>query len=397
MDFARTSSFRQNEQTSVLQYDPDTDFVVTGYIRESQSLFPSQTYYNIIGPIVHLCKKYYFFDVADDELKEYRKKYKLLHDMYCKIDAGGFGDLDFDEFGSGIRKLNISLDEHEMKQIFNVMDHDQSGYIDLNKFISFLIYGFNSFKLRTLMRPIVSDPPIRPKNDRFDLFDYEWYSMPCLCYQETLNDIDIFLHELEQRKQHPEFCKVSNCENWNKYEVAGWRPALDNMNLSQYIEPFAEECIDGDILLHDVDENILKLQYGIRSVYAAKILRERDKLKHIYQSNQDEQMFKLHQMISSKEEEIETLKLQIQALNDRSLKQWMNAENVYDKELYLYLITNNIDSVQRIKKLKQEKFDEMVRKWRMDRFAQIKDMKKRKSIDKLLLKLETSWRKAAFS
>merc|ERR1712176_1569373 len=78
---------------------------------------------------------------------------------------------------------------------------------------------------------------------------------------------------------------------------------------------------------------------------------------------------------------------------DIKLKQWMDQNNVYDKQLHAALVSNDIDSSQKIKKMNQAKFDSIVRKYRVDRFAKTKNQKARNKIDKTLLSFEKAWRK----
>merc|ERR1712154_79055 len=78
---------------------------------------------------------------------------------------------------------------------------------------------------------------------------------------------------------------------------------------------------------------------------------------------------------------------------DLKLKQWMDQYNVYEKQLHSALVSNNIDSSQKIKKMNQAKFDSIVRKYRVDRFAKTKNQKARNKIDKSLLSFEKAWRK----
>eukprot|EP00483_Globobulimina_turgida_P011088 UN11109 len=68
---------------------------------------------------------------------------------------------------------------------------------------------------------------------------------------------------------------------------------------------------------------------------------------------------------------------------------------VFDKQsskmFYAALISNNIDSPQKIKQMNQAKFDQIARKFRVDRFAKVRDKTKRSKIDDALLQFEKAW------
>ncbi len=56
---------------------------------------------------------------------------------------------------------------------------------------------------------------------------------------------------------------------------------------------------------------------------------------------------------------------------------------------------NNIGDAEALKEIDEDKFDEIVRKVRVDRFSQLKDQKSRNRADELLIKFEKNWRKAS--
>ena len=51
-------------------------------------------------------------------------------------------------------------------------------------------------------------------------------------------------------------------------------------------------------------------------------------------------------------------------------------------------MANDIDNPDRLKDVKQDKFDVIVRQVRIDRYSQLKDQKARNRADKLLVKFE---------
>jgi len=77
----------------------------------------------------------------------------------------------------------------------------------------------------------------------------------------------------------------------------------------------------------------------------------------------------------------------------RDLKQWMQKQQIWEKELFNDLVRNGINNQDEIVKLDtQEKFDELVRKVRVERFTELKDKQSRNRLDKKLTKFEKLWR-----
>merc|ERR1712113_875306 len=81
------------------------------------------------------------------------------------------------------------------------------------------------------------------------------------------------------------------------------------------------------------------------------------------------------------------------ASSGAKLKQWMRKNDVWEMALYEELMANGISDPDEIEQIAGDKFDEIVRKVRVDRFAQLKDQKARQRADKLLVKFEKEWRK----
>eukprot|EP01084_Bolivina_argentea_P172617 299024_1 len=78
---------------------------------------------------------------------------------------------------------------------------------------------------------------------------------------------------------------------------------------------------------------------------------------------------------------------------NKDLKQWMVKHSVWDDELYSYLILNGVLSRKDIIGLNQNKFDRILRQFRVEQFAKVKNKKSRNRIDKILIKFEKSWKK----
>jgi len=72
----------------------------------------------------------------------------------------------------------------------------------------------------------------------------------------------------------------------------------------------------------------------------------------------------------------------------------MRKNDVWEMALYEELMANGISDPDEIEQIAEDKFDDIVRKVRVDRFAQLKDQKARQRADKLLVKFEKLWRKA---
>jgi len=81
------------------------------------------------------------------------------------------------------------------------------------------------------------------------------------------------------------------------------------------------------------------------------------------------------------------------AANGAVLKQWMRKNDVWEMALYNELMAQGITDPEALKDVDTKKFDDIVRKVRVERFNQLKDQKARQRADKLLVKFEKEWRK----
>merc|ERR1712154_150710 len=77
----------------------------------------------------------------------------------------------------------------------------------------------------------------------------------------------------------------------------------------------------------------------------------------------------------------------------KELKLWMQRNNVWENTLYQQLLRKGVKDPDSIKNLSENQFDCIVRKVRVDRFAQVKDQAARNRCDKLLVQFEKIWRK----
>lgn len=73
----------------------------------------------------------------------------------------------------------------------------------------------------------------------------------------------------------------------------------------------------------------------------------------------------------------------------------MRAQQVWNLALYEELISAGVTNPDNIGSIKQKDFNEIVRKVKVDRFSQLKSQTARASADKLLVKFEKLYKKAA--
>jgi len=75
------------------------------------------------------------------------------------------------------------------------------------------------------------------------------------------------------------------------------------------------------------------------------------------------------------------------------LKKWLQKENVFEKELFDELVRQGITGEADLKTVTQTQFDEIVRKVRVEKLAELKDQTARARLDKKLVDFEKLWRK----
>lgn len=69
---------------------------------------------------------------------------------------------------------------------------------------------------------------------------------------------------------------LSNVEGWSVEDVGRW---LESKNLQMYKRSFSIQKIDGGILLHDLNEEILTNELNVSGIHRAKFMREITKLR----------------------------------------------------------------------------------------------------------------------
>ena len=102
----------------------------------------------------------------------------LLTEAYDKIDLDDNGDIEFDEFSTGMHNLNVSLTEDEVKEVFNLMDSDSSNFVDRTEFIMFLTQRFESNELRRFQDAILSK--VRVHCTVYTPSNSYWFQFPFL-------------------------------------------------------------------------------------------------------------------------------------------------------------------------------------------------------------------------
>jgi len=87
--------------------------------------------------------------------------------------------------------------------------------------------------------------------------------------------------------------------------------------------------------------------------------------------------------------------VQVESPKDANIKfkKWMQKENVFEKELFDELIKQDITKEEDLKSVTQTQFDEIVRKVRVEKLAELKDNTARARLDKKLVDFEKIWRK----
>ena len=98
-------------------------------------------------------------------------------------------------------------------------------------------------------------------------------------YQTRLEKQAHFLDEIEREAaQNKNFGKLENADDWSNLEVCHW---LTTIHLEKYIQSFADQIIDGSILIRDLDESILIQELGVKRIHVKKIMREIAKLREL--------------------------------------------------------------------------------------------------------------------
>lgn len=104
---------------------------------------------------------------AQDEMALLKSEQEALEKAFDQyIDPDGNEDVDVEEWGLGLEKLAVQLNEAMSRQIFNFMDKDKSGYIEKNDFVLFCTAKFDGEELQALQRPILEAVRIQNLHNR---------------------------------------------------------------------------------------------------------------------------------------------------------------------------------------------------------------------------------------
>eukprot|EP01084_Bolivina_argentea_P294549 506842_1 len=240
------------------------------------------------------------------EIRNFKKEKEMLLSTFDKIDPEDNGDIELAEFKSAMKRLNVSLTNTELEQVFKCMDTDNSGFIDKIDFVTFLTQPWKSLQLQVLKDAIVSK--VRGQKDKkgkivksldehdnwsaTDLYNAKKdmrQSMAMMMNKatnthkrsESKHQEHILYNEFEEKKD-PDFGKIENCEKWTRFEVAMW--VQNTLRLNQYTRKFVEYGIDGVSLLNDVNRDNLMMNLGVKRVHVEKLLREirvlKDKIRN---------------------------------------------------------------------------------------------------------------------
>ena len=75
---------------------------------------------------------------------------QIFSDLFDRIDPEENGDVDENEWISGLKRLNVGIMENDMAKLFHLMDGDKSGYIDRQDWITFCMQNYESNELQRL-------------------------------------------------------------------------------------------------------------------------------------------------------------------------------------------------------------------------------------------------------
>jgi len=231
---------------------------------------------------------------AQEEMQRIAEDKELFNKIFDKIDPDDNGDVDLGEWSSGVNKANIGVTEVEAIRIFRLMDEDNEGYIDRNDWITFCMTAFQTKEIIQLQYDVLSKikghtrkPSNLFRKDQGDWKNADITELQNEMQREMIKQIDEqkkkaadeenFYNEIERKiNEDPNFGKTSRATEWNPQEVAWW---LDSIEMGQYSRQFAEDQVDGEMLLNDCNRNLLTNDMNIKPLHVGKILREIDRLR----------------------------------------------------------------------------------------------------------------------
>eukprot|EP01083_Nonionella_stella_P300495 1026195_1 len=231
---------------------------------------------------------------AVDEMEVLKMEREALEKAFDQcIDPDENGDVDIDEWFLGIQKLNVQLTETQQREVYKFMDKDQSGFIEKNDFVMFVTARFDTEELQNLQLPLLQAVRVQNLHDRTHsnlicpTLSQDWtdYDMELLQHEmasamtgmvssmkNQLTEEQEFKQTMEKRlEEDPTRLEATNAAQWTHYEVASW---IEQMGMERYARYFAQENVDGPMLLEDMSHDMLETNLGVRAIHAKKIMRE---------------------------------------------------------------------------------------------------------------------------
>eukprot|EP01083_Nonionella_stella_P231705 818019_1 len=292
---------------------------------------------------------------AVDEMEVLKMEREALEKAFDQcIDPDENGDVDIDEWFLGIQKLNVQLTETQQREVYKFMDKDQSGFIEKNDFVMFVTARFDTEELQNLQLPLLQAVRVQNLHDRTHsnlicpTLSQDWtdYDMELLQHEmasamtgmvssmkNQLTEEQEFKATMERRlEEDPSRLEASNAANWTQYEVVSW---IEQIGMERYARYFAQENVDGPMLLEDMTQDMLESNLGMRSIHAKKMMREIYGLKQAIRGVMgvvlDESEFVCTHHIDDIETKI--LQLQIAEELDKTRREMDELKRFYENEM----------------------------------------------------------------
>ena len=151
-------SLSQNLDQSALSIE--IPYIAIPHIRTVPTLRVDMSFYIPSGFLIDfhlitlsLCVPPKGMDAALTEFQEMERinaDKQIFSDLFDRIDPEENGDVDENEWISGLKRLNVGIMENDMAKLFHLMDGDKSGYIDQQDWITFCMQNYESNELQRL-------------------------------------------------------------------------------------------------------------------------------------------------------------------------------------------------------------------------------------------------------
>eukprot|EP00485_Elphidium_margaritaceum_P001634 CAMPEP_0202688804 /NCGR_PEP_ID=MMETSP1385-20130828/4227_1 /ASSEMBLY_ACC=CAM_ASM_000861 /TAXON_ID=933848 /ORGANISM="Elphidium margaritaceum" /LENGTH=1128 /DNA_ID=CAMNT_0049343849 /DNA_START=77 /DNA_END=3463 /DNA_ORIENTATION=+ len=309
---------------------------------------------------------------AADEINLLQSEREALENAFeTYIDPEHNGDVDVDEWCIGLKKLDVDLSEVQQRKLYMFLDKDDTGFIEKNDFVLFATQRFDNEEILALQRPILEAVRIQNLHNRThsnlmnsELATKDWnvYDMSILEQEMTsamTTMVDVmkeqvdqeieFKQEMENRLEtNPDILKPENAFKWTPYEVVHW---VEQMGMERYSRYFAQENVDGPMLLEDVNEELLTQQLGVRAIHAKKIMREIVGLKKAVRGETDLLLDESEFVCTHNLEDLQMkiAQLAIKEKLDKALKKIETMQKYYEEQI------QQLTSGKKKKKKKKDK------------------------------------------